>query len=447
MRTQMETTRMNGSLSRMAACLVVLSMCVLFCGVEEASAIPDFEAQCDTETGECCTNWPPEVYCNWIGVGQGEHTQCYGEEACCMADGSCMSDVDGICCDDVGGTSTGAGTVCLGNQACCMSDSSCEYINLACCELEGGIPAGPGTNCNDPAATCGARVCCLPGPGTYNDYCDNTNFYNCVTGYGDPHSPGSPWCEELVDTDDDLVPDICDNCPLAPNGVYDGTCVAGGTGDCEEDSDCDTGPGSGDGECSMNQTDGDYDERGDPCDNCPEDSNYDQDDADSDGVGDECDNCVNVPNGPDLGTCMGGDVGEECYDDAECDTSPGQGDGVCSLDQEDCDSDEQGDVCALDCDGDGTPDNCDSDIDGDDIDNDEDRCDYSPSDLVVVDDDTSPFYGTHRADLDGDCDVDDDDDGILDAAKSSASCVDGDDEEDALCPACPACNSCCFKSM
>lgn len=71
-----------------------------------------------------------------------------------------------------------------------------------------------------------------------------------------------PECTGL-DSDEDGVPDMCDNCPFAAN------------------------PG---------QADNDNDGIGDVCDNCPYVSNLDQMDEDGDGVGDACDNCPLVSN-------------------------------------------------------------------------------------------------------------------------------------------------------
>ena len=63
------------------------------------------------------------------------------------------------------------------------------------------------------------------------------------------------------DGDGDGAPNLCDNCPLAPN------------------------PG---------QRDGDLDSVGDLCDNCPAVANPLQDDRDGDGLGDRCEGCVRL---------------------------------------------------------------------------------------------------------------------------------------------------------
>jgi hypothetical protein len=52
------------------------------------------------------------------------------------------------------------------------------------------------------------------------------------------------------------------------------------------------------------------------------------------------DNCPNIPNGPFLGTCTVGNIGDSCIVNEAC----GVG-GVCSMNQEDSDGDGIGDVC------------------------------------------------------------------------------------------------------
>jgi hypothetical protein len=120
-----------------------------------------------------------------------------------------------------------------------------------------------------------------------------------------------------LDVDDDFVDYSEDNCPETPNN---------------------------------DQLDADADGPGDVCDTCPYVANPGQEDADADGPGDACDNCPVTPNGPALGTCTAGDfIGDSCEENADC----GQG-GVCSMNQENYDNDNFGDVCdtCTDTDGD-----------------------------------------------------------------------------------------------
>lgn len=77
-------------------------------------------------------------------------------------------------------------------------------------------------------------------------------------------------------------------------------------------------------------------------------------DSDGDGVLDDSDNCVQTPNGPVLGTCTIGAIGDTCTNDVEC-----GGGGFCSMNQEDNvppGGNDIGDACEcegdFDCDGD-----------------------------------------------------------------------------------------------
>ncbi|MBS3927013.1 MAG: thrombospondin type 3 repeat-containing protein [Nitrosarchaeum sp.] len=75
----------------------------------------------------------------------------------------------------------------------------------------------------------------------------------------------------IIDTDNDGVPDVNDNCPTTPN-----TDQADSNNNRVGDA------------CDVPDTDGDG--VGDPIDNCPTTPNPGQEDTDGDGVGDACDN-------------------------------------------------------------------------------------------------------------------------------------------------------------
>jgi hypothetical protein len=174
------------------------------------------------------------------------------------------------------------------------------------------------------------------------------------------------------DSDGDGVLDIDDNCPDIPNADQTNS-DSDGLGNV-----CDNCPLTD----NLLQTNSDSDIFGDACDNCPNTTNADQLDSDCDGIGNACDgslgctdgvdcdddcdgfdnqndNCPQVANGPVLGTCVWGYLGQYCLLDVHC--GPG---GVCSQAQDDTippQGNGIGDVC--DCEGNF---DCDSDVDGSD---------------------------------------------------------------------------------
>jgi hypothetical protein len=150
----------------------------------------------------------------------------------------------------------------------------------------------------------------------------------------------------INDSDGDEIPDDGDE----SGTVGDNPCIGGNTVNCDDNCAYLHNP---------NQEDIDSDGVGDICDNCINDSNPDQQDYDDDTLGDACDNCTDtdgdgygnpgfpantcdedncpdIPNGPDLGSCINiltGVVGTTCMNDGECGTGE-----TCSNDQEDRDN-------------------------------------------------------------------------------------------------------------
>jgi hypothetical protein len=112
-------------------------------------------------------------------------------------------------------------------------------------------------------------------------YTGKINAYNQIqsrsiletfTLFGDPATALKEAYTE-VDTDNDSIPDVLDNCPIVYN---------------------------------PDQVDTDGDGTGDVCDNCPNNCNYEQSDADGDTIGDVCDST------PGCGGCSGIKCEQEC---------------------------------------------------------------------------------------------------------------------------------------
>ena len=87
--------------------------------------------------------------------------------------------------------------------------------------------------------------------------------------------------------------------------------------------------------------DADNDGMGNEEDNCTVVYNPEQTDTDNDGRGDVCDNCPLTPNFSHLGTCIYSWASmETCTTNTDC-----NGEGTCSMNQEDADGDSIGTVC------------------------------------------------------------------------------------------------------
>jgi hypothetical protein len=263
---------------------------------------------------------------------------------------------------------------CEAQEACCFGDGTCDDLPTSCCPQQGGVPVGPGSACEDANSNglddaCGElQACCTDDhPTSPLLFCDNHNYYECVAIESGTLLGPNTTCASVGDDDGDAVPNPCDNCPDA-------------------------------GYPNQDQSDGDGDGVGDVCDNCTPDAplynctleddceNPDQVNTDGDLHGDLCDNCPLIPND----------------------------------DQFDCDGDDVGDVCdgEPNCDGDGRVDACDTDDDNDGVSDSADRCDSTPQ-LPVGTPPGWPYglpwldSGALRGDVDGDCDVDQDDIALL----------------------------------
>ena len=166
-----------------------------------------------------------------------------------------------------------------------------------------------------------STIICLPVITPYSDEFDigqlmSAEYTVYITEYlnASEHDYLTHGFSVTTDSDSDGVADDADNCPDTTNGPGGGTCSEG----TEEGASCMSHGDCGcEGYCSM-----------------------DQEDVDEDGIGDVCDNCPNTPNGPEGGTCSEGTIGDPCMSHGDCSCE-----GYCSMNQEDADEDDVGDVC------------------------------------------------------------------------------------------------------
>ena len=230
------------------------------------------------------------------------------------------------------------GMYCVANEECAggycsrnQEDSNSNKVGDACeDDFDGdGIPNGK-DNCPF-----------IPNPNQADqdkdwigDACDNCPYvYNPNQADLDGDGIGDA-CDTCIDPDHDGfgIGTSCppDNCPYVHN-PNQADWDHDGVGDA-----CDNCPYV----YNPNQADADGDGVGDVCDNCPYVKNFGQQDTDNDERGDACDNCPQRANGPNRGTCVGGTAqGNTCWDNNHCNS------GYCSLNQEDGDGDEVGNVC------------------------------------------------------------------------------------------------------
>ncbi len=153
---------------------------------------------------------------------------------------------------------------------------------------------------------------------------NNDGWLELCIGYTTSFSSGYMEVYEILDLDDDGIPNTTDNCPMMSNPDQIDT-DTDGKGDA-----CDNCPNIG----NADQMNSDNDSYGDICDNCPTANNQGQEDSDDDTFGDACDNCPNIANS-----------GQEDSDSDNkgnlCDNCPDQYNPL----QEDYDLDGIGDSC------------------------------------------------------------------------------------------------------
>jgi hypothetical protein len=242
-----------------------------------------------------------------LGDACASSAQC--ESGICFSVG--VSD-EGLCtspCD-------GEGDPCPLEGFACISTTSFGYV----C-----IPSDPLSPCEpcENSWECGSeKDYCLPfveeGTNPTPTYCTSgceedsecPAGYSCIFFGGETNQcfpdNGLNQCD-VIDTDDDGIPDLDDNCSEISN---------------------------------PDQEDLDDDGYGDECDNCPEVANPDQFDGDSDGYGDACDACPDIQDSTQVGDSDGDGYGDTC-DNCPSISNPDQldenGDGIgdaCTAPQE-----------------------------------------------------------------------------------------------------------------
>jgi len=237
--------------------------------------------------GDVCDPCPDTAFNDADGDGV-----CYADETCEDVANPDQTDTDG---DGVGDACDNCAIVADPTLADCDGDG----LGDACLVAFGQVPDCNGNGQPDDCDLRLAIATDLDQDGI-PDECQIDTDQDGILDIGDnciyqPNGPnGGP--NNQLDTDQDGVGDVCDDCPAAPN------------------------PG---------QTDGDGDGLGDACDNCLTVANADQLDTDGDGIGNRCDcdfNNDNFCGGPDFTLFIG------CFNagtggDATCEAADMNGDG------------------------------------------------------------------------------------------------------------------------
>ncbi|XP_074650501.1 cartilage oligomeric matrix protein-like [Tubulanus polymorphus] len=360
-----------------------------------------------TDINECSVSRPCDLLTKCVNTVPGFHCT-----ACPV--GFTSAEIKGIgikyaeenvqICKDINECEDGENGGCKPHSQCLNTPGS-----FSCGKCQFGYLGNQTTGCSKMKVACPDAVTFCDGnarcvmPRGYRSY-----TCKCNIGYS---GDGNEVCG--VDSDLDGYPDFDLKC-TAQSCRKDNCRLVANSG--QEDADND-----GLGDACDTDTDNDLIDNDD--DNCPLVANFDQADSEpssTDGIGDKCDNCPTVPNADQTDTDSDG-IGDACDIDADNDGIINTADNcklISNTDQNDTDSDGIGDACdncptiqnptQADVDHDFIGDVCDLNID-DDGDGRQNNLDNCPSKA-----------NADQRDTDGDgigdaCDEDDDDDGIVDA--------------------------------
>jgi hypothetical protein len=153
------------------------------------------EACCFAD-GSCMTLTPGDCAAT-TGLAQGAGTDCAGTpcplpmEACCFPDGSCL-DLTPADCATMAGSAQGPGSDCAGTvcpppeEACCFDDGSCTDIPAADCAAMGGAGQGPGSDCASATCSQPTEACCLA-----DGRCEDREPGDCASTGGTAQGAGT----------------------------------------------------------------------------------------------------------------------------------------------------------------------------------------------------------------------------------------------------------------
>ncbi len=318
---------------------------------------------CDEDLAQCITQPKPEgAPCTDDG-NICTDDQCNGTGLCIHINNNDLCDDEVACtendiCSDGECQGTPSDILCSDDNACtddtCDPEEGCIYSNNT-------SPCDDGLFCTVDDQCDGNGVCVGSGnPCDAPLICDEENDL-CATCFMDEECNDELWCTRLDLCRDGVCLYIMRDCSGSGDQCNDGVCeensdqcIAQPKTDgtvCNDGIFCNGSDTCNGGTCSAHSDDAcafcnsngcTCDEENRFCKGCNAD--YDCDGICDPGQSDlSCtgsDNCPEKPNGPVIGSCIRGSIGDVCMISEECGIS-----GLCSMNQENTDSDGLGDAC------------------------------------------------------------------------------------------------------